>query len=283
MGVVFGLFSGFYYWFDIFFGVKYMEELGKLHFWLTFIGVNLTFFPQHFLGLAGMPRRIPDYPDVYYAWNYVSSVGSLITLFGLFVFIRIIFMTLIGFYDDKFYQIKGTYYFVDASNYWRFFNVFGTKRPCNADINTTYIFQKYNFWNVIPNNDLLYIYLDRFLLSIFLSKYSNFWLIDNKANPIFTIINKNNSKLFKPIHSIFTLSTPNNSLIACFLFLYKGWLTLFVYYLFLLSPKQFKLLLKLQLLNLIFFKFLGVKANTDNYLFLLLRKVNLLQKISLFL
>lgn len=68
MGVVFGLFSAFYYWVEFFSGLKYSAILGRIHFWLTFVGVNLTFFPMHFLGLAGMPRRIPDYPDIYWGW-----------------------------------------------------------------------------------------------------------------------------------------------------------------------------------------------------------------------
>lgn len=65
MGAVFALFAGFYYWFLFLTGKAYSEYLGQLHFWTTFIGVNVTFFPMHFLGLAGMPRRVPDYPDVY--------------------------------------------------------------------------------------------------------------------------------------------------------------------------------------------------------------------------
>ena len=86
MGVVFGLFAAFYYWADIIMGVKYSETLGRYHFWLTFYGVNLTFFPMHFLGIAGMPRRIPDYPDSFWGWNFISSVGSLISVLVSFYF-----------------------------------------------------------------------------------------------------------------------------------------------------------------------------------------------------
>jgi cytochrome c oxidase subunit 1 len=79
LGAVFALFAGWYFWIGKISGRQYPEWAGKLHFWLTFIGVNLVFFPQHFLGLAGMPRRYPDYPDIYAGWNYVSSVGAVIT------------------------------------------------------------------------------------------------------------------------------------------------------------------------------------------------------------
>lgn len=65
MGAVFAIFAGFYYWFDVMTGMRYNELLGQIHFWLFFIGVNITFFPMHFLGLAGMPRRISDYPDAF--------------------------------------------------------------------------------------------------------------------------------------------------------------------------------------------------------------------------
>jgi cytochrome c oxidase subunit 1 len=78
LGAVFGIFAGFYYWVAKMTGHQYGERLGRIHFWMTFIGVNLTFFPQHFLGLAGMPRRIPDYPDAFAGWNMVSSIGAFI-------------------------------------------------------------------------------------------------------------------------------------------------------------------------------------------------------------
>lgn len=91
LGALFGLFAAYYYWIGKMSGKQYPEFLGKIHFWLTFIGVNLTFFPQHFLGLAGMPRRVPDYPDAYAHWNYLSSIGAQISMLSgiLFVFIAI--------------------------------------------------------------------------------------------------------------------------------------------------------------------------------------------------
>jgi len=86
MGAVFALFSGMYYWMYKIVGQHYIEERGQIHFWLTFIGVNITFFPMHFLGIAGMPRRIPDYPDAFAFWNYVSSFGSYITVISIVYF-----------------------------------------------------------------------------------------------------------------------------------------------------------------------------------------------------
>ncbi len=82
LGAVFAIFAGWYYWFPKMTGYLYNEKLGNLHFWTLFVGVNLVFFPQHFLGLAGMPRRYIDYPDAYHLWNFISSVGALVSLVG---------------------------------------------------------------------------------------------------------------------------------------------------------------------------------------------------------
>jgi cytochrome c oxidase subunit 1 len=86
LGAVFAIFAGWYYWFPKITGYKYSEVIGKLHFWLTIVGVNLAFFPQHFLGLSGMPRRVVDYPDAFSGWNYVSSIGAYIAATGLIAF-----------------------------------------------------------------------------------------------------------------------------------------------------------------------------------------------------
>ncbi len=87
LGAVFAIFAAWYYWFPKMFGYMYNEAIGKLHFWVMFVGVNLVFFPQHFLGLAGMPRRYIDYPDAFAGWNYVSSIGSYISFVGVLIFL----------------------------------------------------------------------------------------------------------------------------------------------------------------------------------------------------
>jgi cytochrome c oxidase subunit I len=93
LGAVFSIFAGFYYWIGKMSGRPYPEFWGKVHFWLTFIGVNLIFFPQHFLGLSGMPRRYPDYPTAFAGWNYVSSIGAYISGIAFLVFLYVCFRT----------------------------------------------------------------------------------------------------------------------------------------------------------------------------------------------
>ena len=94
LGAVFSIFAGWYYWIGKMSGRQYPEFWGKVHFWTTFVGVNLIFFPQHFLGLAGMPRRIPDYPDAFSGWNMISSLGAYISFASTLLFVWIAYKTL---------------------------------------------------------------------------------------------------------------------------------------------------------------------------------------------
>ena len=91
LGAVFSIFAGWYYWFPKMTGYMYSEAIGKAHFWLMFIGVNFVFFPQHFLGIAGMPRRYVDYPDAFAGWNEISSWGSYLSGIGVLVFLYGVF------------------------------------------------------------------------------------------------------------------------------------------------------------------------------------------------
>jgi cytochrome c oxidase subunit I len=94
LGAIFSIFAGFYYWFPKMSGHMYNELLGKVHFFVMFIGVNMVFFPMHFLGLDGMPRRIPDYTPAFAEWNWWSTVGYMITAAGVAVFFVNLFWSL---------------------------------------------------------------------------------------------------------------------------------------------------------------------------------------------
>jgi cytochrome c oxidase subunit 1 len=95
MGAVFAIFAGFYFWIAKMTGLQYSEVLGKIHFWIFFIGVNITFFPMHFLGLAGMPRRVPDYPSAYAEWNLIASYGSYLSAISSVFFFYVVYHTLV--------------------------------------------------------------------------------------------------------------------------------------------------------------------------------------------
>ncbi len=96
MGAAFGIFAGIYYWIGKMSGRQYPEWAGKLHFWMFFVGVNLTFFPQHFLGRQGMPRRYIDYPEAFAYWNKISSYGAFISFASFLFFIGLVFYTLLA-------------------------------------------------------------------------------------------------------------------------------------------------------------------------------------------
>ena len=118
MGAVFALFAAFYFWTPKILGRTFDENLGRIHFWSLFVGVNLTFFPQHFLGLAGMPRRIPDYPDAFYGWNLISSFGSMISVVATGLFVYIIYDILANGkpVDANPWQVPG--YFQSTPMFW---------------------------------------------------------------------------------------------------------------------------------------------------------------------
>ena len=94
LGALFGMFAGFYYWIGKMSAHQYPETLGRIHFWITFLGVNLIFMPMHFAGLSGMPRRIPDYPDAFAKWNMLSSAGAVVMMISMVLFFFIVFYTL---------------------------------------------------------------------------------------------------------------------------------------------------------------------------------------------
>lgn len=95
MGAVFALYSGWYFWIPKILGLGYNLLYSKAHFWVLFTGVNLTFFPQHFLGLQGMPRRVSDYPDAFTGWNFISSIGSIISVAATALFLQIVYLQLV--------------------------------------------------------------------------------------------------------------------------------------------------------------------------------------------
>lgn len=182
MGAVFGLFAAFYYWIDFLTGLKYSDVLAKVHFWLTFTGVNLTFFPQHFLGLAGMPRRIPDYPDIYWSWNYISSIGSLISVFGVLIFFYIIYDLFTK--NNIFFEINNNVYImVFGRRFSRFFK----------DLSTNiYLFNKYSFFNVF-NYKYGYFFTDRFFFNAFIKDFSG--LIEEYSRQM-------NTSFFKELNAV---------------------------------------------------------------------------------
>jgi heme/copper-type cytochrome/quinol oxidase subunit 1 len=136
MGAVFGIFSGFYFWIEKLVSVRYDMYLANLHFFTFFLGVNLTFMPLHFLGLAGMPRRIADYPEFYKGWNVVASIGSYISLIATFIFIYTVYYMFVS-------GIKGRKnpYSNNFLTYSRFFYILLSTKAISVKQDIAYNFQ----------------------------------------------------------------------------------------------------------------------------------------------
>ena len=177
LGAVFGIFAGFYHWIGFWTGNFYDQRLAKLHFWLTFIGSNLTFLPMHWLGLSGMPRRISDYPDMYAGWNFICTVGSYLNFFALFVFFFLIILLLLNY--TNIYLLKDTYLIhQDNKGDLAFFN---KKRSFYFYKNFVSNEKNINVSNLnLLTNDLRFIYLNFFsyiLLKFILRKNLNSFTI----------------------------------------------------------------------------------------------------------
>jgi cytochrome c oxidase subunit 1 len=128
MGAVFSMFAGIYYWLPKMTGLVFVDWLGKVHFWTFFVGVNVTFFPMHFLGLSGMPRRIPDYPDAFVCWNAIASIGSTISFVSMFVF----FFSIYACFTNKNVIYAPSYSIVDREILWAGSFFFFTDAPRHA-------------------------------------------------------------------------------------------------------------------------------------------------------
>nr|YP_002836216.1 cytochrome oxidase subunit 1 [Nakaseomyces bacillisporus]CAX36946.1 cytochrome oxidase subunit 1 [Nakaseomyces bacillisporus] len=124
MGAVFSVFAAYYYWSPQILGLNYNEKLAQIQFWLIFVGANVTFMPMHFLGINGMPRRIPDYPDAFTGWNYISSMGSMISMISVFIFIYILYDQLVNGLNNKINNKSVLYNkapdFVESNNIFTF-------------------------------------------------------------------------------------------------------------------------------------------------------------------
>lgn len=132
-------------------GKFYDRNLAKLHFWLTFIGSNLTFLPMHWLGISGMPRRIPDYPDMYSGWNFICTVGSYINVLGLFIFFFLLILLFLNY--TNVYLFKGNYLvYQDNFGELSFFNKIKSKFLVK---NFFYV-----YYSFLKNNNNLFLKLN---------------------------------------------------------------------------------------------------------------------------
>jgi len=176
MGAVFSIFSGFYFWCEKFTGQEFLDFLGILHFWVFFAGVNITFFPMHFLGLSGMPRRISDYPDAFIFWNYVASIGSVLSIISLIIFFYTTYMMFYRNLRSKSDSWRSKYWFLnflniktstilDAPKFWQVFF---------QDPATPYMQRLIDLHQNIMYYLFIIIFMVIWLLYIIVKNYSNY-------------------------------------------------------------------------------------------------------------
>ena len=193
MGAVFAFFAGFYYWFWKIFGYNYREIHGQIHFWLTLVSVNLTFFPMHFSGLNGMPRRIPDYPDVYAVWNSVASYGSILSFLSVLYFIYIV-ATAFELGETDFFLVKSfrqlVKFLTDHIRNTNFTQHSRIVMPINKDYLAEKIYLRkkflhftYYFYLNKNNNPKLNLFFNNFSCSYFLKEYEKY--LENQDASLF--------------------------------------------------------------------------------------------------
>jgi cytochrome c oxidase subunit 1 len=174
LGAVFAIFAGFYHWIGFFTGKFYDQRLAKLHFWLIFVGSNLTFLPMHWLGISGMPRRISDYPDMYAGWNFICTVGAYLSFFAVFIFFFVIFLLIFNYTNIYFFKDnylihqdnKGELAFFNKKNSYYFIKINFNK---NLDLNNFKFFIKY-YLNYIYLKFILRKNLNLFTLIYYFNK-----------------------------------------------------------------------------------------------------------------
>ena len=204
MGAVFAFFAGFYYWFWKIFGYNYREIHGQIHFWLTLVSVNLTFFPMHFSGLNGMPRRIPDYPDVYSVWNAWASYGSILSFLSVLYFIYIVASAFeLGSTDlflVKLYKI--------FTNYISSFFPNHLSKELDSTIRKKILFQRnylaflYEFYVVKKNNPKSELFFKKYPFPFFVEEYSKYLKNHDASFFINTLIQEKLTDYEKKIYNL---------------------------------------------------------------------------------
>jgi cytochrome c oxidase subunit 1 len=223
LGAVFALFSAWYFWIPKITGLSYNIMLGKVHFLILFIGVNVTFFPQHFLGLQGMPRRISDYPDAFAGWNLISSFGSIISVVATWLFIYILYVQLVEgeatsrypwltpqFFSDLFQTLFNRNY---NSLEWSLNSPPKPHAFVSLPLQSSFLYTSISF----VNNDIILIIPQNYISDIVnsINEYG-----DAIKNGINTLLNNNTNIIIPEFHQVIT---PKNFLVPSYLEIDKGY------------------------------------------------------------